>query len=105
MSQQHGLSSEHLSELLRIFRSYPELEKVILYGSRATGKYHERSDIDLVTIGIKDRHRLGALLLDLENSNLPYTCDLQAYETLKYFPLKHHIDAYGTIIYNKADSK
>ena len=101
MSYLYGLRPEHRSELNSIFRAYPELERVILYGSRATGRYHERSDIDLATLGLKDRFTIGQLFLELEESNLPYTCDLRAYEALKYLALKKHIDTHGIVIYNK----
>ena len=95
------LSAETLDALRRVFARYPELAEVLLYGSRATGKATPRSDIDLVTRGIADPHRLGRLALDLEETNIPQTCDVQAYEGVEYAPLKAHIDSVGISIYRQ----
>ena len=89
-------------KMIRVFAAYPELTAVTLFGSRATGKATPRSDFDLVTHGIADRYRLGRLGLDLEDLNIPQTCDVQAYEEIKHAPLKRHIDVFGIAIYTKA---
>lgn len=88
--------------LSRTFAAFPEVAEVIVYGSRATGRAHERSDIDLATRGIRDQHRLGRLAMDLDELPIPQTCDLQAYEGIGYPPLKRHIDRYGITIYRRA---
>ena len=95
------LSDATLRMLRDVFAGYPELTEVRLFGSRATGKATKRSDIDLVTLGIADSHRLGLLALDLEDLPIPQMCDLQAYEGVKHPPLKRHIDAFGITIYRK----
>ncbi len=86
-------------QLCRIFAAYPELREVVLYGSRATGASTPRSDIDLATRGIVDRHRTGRLALDLEESDILPKCDLQAYEAIQSDALRHHIDTEGIAIY------
>lgn len=96
------LSAATLQTLNSVFAAYPELAEVRLFGSRATGRATERSDIDLATLGIADPHRLGMLALDLDNLPIPQKCDMQAYESVKYAPLKRHIDAFGITIYRKA---
>lgn len=96
------LSDATLRMLMDVFAGYPELAEVRLFGSRATGRATVRSDIDLVTLGISDSHRLGMLALDLEDLPIPQMCDLQAYEGVKHPPLKRHIDAFGITIYRKA---
>ena len=90
-------------KLIGVFVAYPELESVTLYGSRATGRATPRSDFDLVTLGISDRYRLGRLALDLEDLDIPQTCDIQAYESIAYAPLKRHIDAVGIVIYRRSN--
>lgn len=84
-----------------VFAAYPELTEVRLFGSRATGRATERSDIDLATLGIADSHRLGMLALDLDDMPIPQKCDIQAYESVKHAPLKRHIDNFGITIYRK----
>ena len=95
------LSAETLQTLNRVFAAYPELAEVRMFGSRATGRATERSDVDLATVGIADPHRLGMLALDLDDLPIPQKCDLQAYESVKHPPLKRHIDAFGITIYRK----
>ena len=90
-----------LERFRQLFAAYPELNKVVLYGSRATGKAKLRSDIDLATVGIIDDHRLGRLALDLEDMPIPQKCDLTAYESIRYTPFKRHIDTFGITIYEK----
>ena len=99
--RQVELPSAALHELVAVFRHYPDLEQVILFGSRATGKATERSDIDLATRGIRDRHRLGRLALDLDEIDIPQECGVQAYEQIHYAPLKAHIDRWGVLIYER----
>ena len=98
------LPSAALHELVAVFRRYPDLEQVILFGSRATGRATERSDIDLATRGIIDRHRLGRLSLDLDDIAIPQECDVQAYEQIDHAPLRNHIDQWGVPIYVRGRS-
>ena len=81
--------------LTRVFVTYPELTEVRLFGSRATGRATPRSDIDLATRGIVDDDRLGRLALDLEDLDIPQTCDLKAYDSIRSALLRHHIDTFG----------
>ena len=85
----------------RVFAAYPELTAVTLHGSRATGKATPRSDFDLATHGITDHYRLGRLALDLEDLDIPQTCDVQAYESIEYAPFKQQVDAFGITIYQR----
>ena len=87
--------------LTRVFGTYPELTEVRLFGSRVTGRATPRSDIDLVTRGIVDDDRLGQLALDLEDLDIPQTCDLKSYDGITSAPLRRHIDTFGITIYSK----
>lgn len=97
-----GLTSEQLNVLTQIFRKYAEVKAVKLYGSRAKGNFHPRSDIDLVVFGDNiDRFLISQLLLDLDDSNLPYSVDLQNYSDLKNRALIEHIDRVGVPIFKQ----
>ena len=95
------LPLETLRKLTDIFSSYKELQAVSLFGSRATGHATPRSDIDLVAYGIATDLRCGRLALDLDDLPIPQKCDLLTYESIRYPPLKRHIDRYGIIIYGR----
>ena len=88
-------------QMNRVFAAYPELTAVTLFGSRATGRATPRSDFDLATHGIEDAYRLGRLALDLADLDIPQQCDVKAYESIRYAPLKRHIDDFGITIYGK----
>ena len=101
MSMAPDIAPQTLEQMREVFASYPELGAVTLFGSRATGKATSPSDFDLATHGIADVYRLGKLALDLEDLNIPQKCDVKAYESIKYLPLKRHIDAFGISIYRR----
>ena len=48
-----------------------------------------------------DDDRLGRLALDLEDLDIPQTCDLKAYDSITSAPLRRHIDTFGITIYSK----
>lgn len=88
--------------LKTIFAKHEKVSKVIVYGSRAKGTNTDRSDVDLVICNSNiDRHQLGRLILDISNSNFPYTIDIQIYEHLKNKKLIEHINRVGKTFYNK----
>lgn len=95
------IAAQTLEKMNQLFASYPELTAVTLFGSRATGKATPRSDFDLATHGIGDEYRLGRLALDLEDLNIPQTCDVKAYENIKNAPLQRNIDTFGVTIYRR----
>lgn len=100
LEQTAGLTAGQLKALCSCFATFPEVEQVLLYGSRAKGNWHERSDIDLAVKGPQvDRFRLARLLLDIDDSDLPFPVDLLHYDTLKNARLKDHIDRVGIVIY------
>ena len=97
-----GLKDELIKELKEIFSSNPNIESVILYGSRAKGNFKNGSDIDLAIKGkeliLKDIYSLQNKIDDL---NLPYTFDIQIYDNIKEPALKDHINRVGIVIYTK----
>lgn len=100
-----GLTSEQLDVLTQIFKKHPKIQAVKLYGSRAKGNFHPRSDIDLVVFGDNiDRFLISELLLDLDDSNLPYAVDLQNYSDLKNQTLIEHIDRVGVQIFKQQEA-
>ena len=97
-----GLTPEQLALIKHIFKKHPQVAAVKLYGSRAKGSFHERSDIDLVVFGTGiDRFLIADLLLDLADSDLPYTVDLQNYSEIKNRSLIDHIDRVGLLIFER----
>lgn len=95
-----GLDDQTLQGLTRVFAKYPAIEQVKLYGSRAKGTHHARSDIDLAVFGQGvDRFVCASILMDLDDLDMPYLVDLQNYDDLKNRQLIEHIDRVGVVIY------
>jgi predicted nucleotidyltransferase len=47
----YGLQEKTIQAIRNIFSRFPEVEKVLLYGSRAKGNFRNGSDIDLCMVG------------------------------------------------------
>jgi len=73
------LKSEHRAIVLTILRQHlPDNAQIWIFGSRATGKAHPRSDLDLaIDCGQKLSTKIESTLhFAFEDSNLPMTVDL-----------------------------
>jgi predicted nucleotidyltransferase len=51
MSALYGFTADQLLQIQQILAAFPAVEKAVLFGSRAKGNMHARSDIDLALIG------------------------------------------------------
>ena len=99
-----GLKEEEEQILKSIFSKYENLNKVVVYGSRAKGTFNERSDVDLViTESNIDRPLIGQIISEINNSNFPYLVDLQDFSTLKNKQLIEHINRVGKVFYNRGN--
>ena len=100
---EYGLSGRTCDTPNEIFRKYPEIRQVILYGSRAKRNYHTGSDIDLSlkTRGGFDFTNLLRIGNDFDDSDIPYFVDVSVYSELSNQNLKAHIDRVGKVIYEQ----
>lgn len=96
-----GLYPNSYKKILSIFNKYKNIEKVIIYGSRAKGDYKEGSDIDLTLIGDLNYNDVIKLKHDLEDSSIPYLVDLSIFKELKTESLLEHIKRVGKVFYEK----
>ena len=69
MRELFGLSLETRTKIQSVLASYPEIQKVIIYGSRAKGTHRPGSDIDLTlvapTLTLSDLLRIENQIDDL----------------------------------------
>lgn len=102
----HGLSDSTVKLIVDCFSSFPHLQKVKLYGSRAMGTYRNGSDIDLaVWFDNEDLRQSNHLKMKLEELPTPYKFDVTDYPLLDHTELKDHIDRIGKTIYKKGYKK
>ena len=97
-----GLSDKVISELQDVFRKHSEVEKVLLFGSRAKGNYRPGSDIDLAVIGSDINYNLLLKIgCEIDNLEMLYRVDLIDYQTKESTPIGEHIDRVGKVFYQK----
>lgn len=98
-----GLTLTDIECISVTLRKHPEVEKAVIYGSRAMGNYKPGSDVDLALIGNKITEEVAwDVSIELnEHSPLPYKFDVLAYFNLSNQALSKHIDQYGQILYKK----
>ena len=98
-----GLSEQVIRKICNVFKRYPQVEKAVLYGSRAKAAHKTGSDIDLTLHGGTDL-TLNVLLLiadDLDDLFLPYTFDLSIFRDITAPDVTEHIQRVGVIMYEK----
>jgi len=97
-----GLKKKHLREIVKILASFPEVERAVLFGSRAKGNYRRSSDIDIAVYGKEiSFHTILLLKGAFEESYLPFFVDVVNGENLKDEEFKKEIEKYGKVIYRK----
>lgn len=98
-----GLDPDTLRNIREGIRKLPQIEKVILYGSRAKGNYHTGSDIDLTLYGknLTLNNSVYPLMDELEELYLPYTFDISIFDHIDNQDLVEHINRVGKVFFLK----
>jgi len=103
-AENHGLSPSQLARIKEILAPFAgRIDRVVLFGSRASGTHRPSSDIDLALHGPideKDVDRLHSLFME---SDLPVRVDVVKYQTINSIALKQHIDQAGVTLFEKLD--
>lgn len=96
----YGLDDEEMKMMHDIFAQTVNIDKVILYGSRAKGTYKPFSDVDITLVGDQlTEEDLTDVMFRLEESSLPYFCDVSLFKNLSSPDLISHIRRMGKTIY------
>ncbi len=97
-----GLDQKTIDKINSVFKKYPEIESVKIYGSRAKGNYREGSDIDITLQGTQVTDRTRAKVWhDIDDLNTPYLFDISVFHSLPPNSLVEHINRVGQIFYSK----
>ena len=102
----YGLPDAVLHKICGVLRRYPQVERAILYGSRAKGTYKNGSDIDLTLRGSAGLtlNVLYNILDDLDELLLPYTIDLSIFDHIDDPDVIEHIQGVGVAFYEKDEA-
>jgi len=95
-----GLNEDTLEKIREVFSSFPEVEKVLIYGSRAKGNFKAGSDIDLTLKGEKLTHNiLSRINIKLDDLLLPYIIDTSLFDSIDNKDLLDHISRVGKVFF------
>ena len=99
-----GLPESAIARICAVFAAHPEIEKAVLYGSRAKGNFKPGSDIDLTLYGSGLTHALLLdLLVELDDLLLPWMIDLSLFASLNHSALQEHIERVGVVFYHRGE--
>jgi uncharacterized protein len=98
-----GLEESNIEQIKDVFSRYRQVERAVLYGSRAKGNYKAGSDIDLTLIGGEDLDLkvLFRIMDDIDDLLLPYSFDISLFRSITDPDVRDHIDRFGAVLYEK----
>ena len=98
----HGLSNATLEKVRTVLERFPEVERAVLFGSRAKGTHKPGSDIDLALQGAAlDWRIVGRIYEDLDDLLLPYSFSLIIHDQATDPEVAAHIARVGISIFER----
>lgn len=98
-----GLGTEERSKIRGVLARFREVERAVIYGSRAKGCYKKGSDIDLCLRGegldLKVLYQIGDALDGLD---MPYKFDVCLHSYLDDPEFIGHVERVGKVFYDRA---
>jgi predicted nucleotidyltransferase len=103
MTLRFGLKETTFQKICDVFAHYPQVERAVLYGSRAKGNFKNGSDIDLTLHGGSDLtlRVLYKIMDEIDDLLLPYTIDLSVFADIDDTDVREHIRRVGVSFYEK----
>jgi len=103
MSSRFGLKEATIQKICGLFAKYTQVEKVVLYGSRAKDNYKNGSDIDLTLYGGEDLtlNMLYRIMDEIDDLLLPYSFDLSIFHQINDTDVMDHIQRIGVVFYER----
>lgn len=102
-----GLQETTIEKIRATLARHSEVEKALLYGSRAKGNYKNGSDIDLTLVGGPDLTMkvLYRIMDEIDDLLLPYTFDLSIFNHISDPDVVDHIRRVGVPFYEKEEEQ
>lgn len=99
-----GLSAEILDWLRAVFVRYPDIDRVLIFGSRARGNYRNASDIDLAVLAPRmDDASFTRLWSELDDLPLVFTLDVLHWDRLPAGRIRDHVIRDGRQVYPRIE--
>ena len=98
-----ALLSAHLDCIRIVLGKFPEVEKALLFGSRAKGTNRPGSDMDIAIQGANiSPMTVARVKAEMDESNLPFRVDVVWHNEKLNPNLTAHIQRIGRVIYDAA---
>lgn len=98
----YGLPDHTVNQICAVLAQYPQVERAVLYGSRAKGNFKPGSDIDLTLHGPDLTQKLcDSIAQALDDLLLPYSIDLSVFAKLQHPELEAHIQRVGVVFFER----
>lgn len=98
----YGLPERTVNQICAVLAQYPQVERAVLYGSRAKGNFKPGSDIDLTLHGPELTQKLCCSIAEaLDDLLLPYSIDLSVFANLQHPELEAHIQRVGVVFFER----
>ena len=94
-----GLTPYELEAIRAVMSRHPEVDRAVIFGSRAKGVYRDNSDVDIAVDGGIDPLFAESLAGELDEIASPYRYDVVAYRSITNDALREHIDRVGILVY------
>lgn len=87
-----GLAKTHYRSMVQVFDRYPQIEKVLIFGSRAKGTAKPYSDFDLAVFAPSmSTKEFASLWSDVDDLPIIFKIDLLHWDSLSNLLLKNKI--------------
>jgi predicted nucleotidyltransferase len=95
-----GLKDAIIIKIKNVLSKYDEIEKALIFGSRARGDYKKTSDIDVAIFSDNiTSTRLNLLRNDFDELDIIYTVDVVNFHKISKEELKNNIINDGIVIF------
>lgn len=95
-----GLSPEVCGSICMILQKYPEISRVLIYGSRAKGTYRSGSDVDLMIVApTLSSRRLLKIASQIDDLMIPHRVDVALWHQVDNPALREHVEHFGQDFY------
>jgi uncharacterized protein len=96
-----GLKDSDITAIRQVLSQFPEVQRALVFGSRAKGNYQNGSDVDLALKGDILSYQTTVQIASIlnEETMMPYHFDILDYHSIDNSNLRAHIDRVGQVIY------
>ena len=97
----YGLTTSELTDIVNLFKNIPQIEKAILFGSRAKGNFRPGSDINIALYGPITHDLILNIQIKADELDILQKIDLVNAMKVTNSELLEHIERVGIEFYRK----